>query len=165
MALNWQNKRTIDYTVPTLFAMLGGYVAFKKKGSWQLVLVVAIMSFIFLYFLTTQVTKRAYAAGPRDIPAGSGQDVSAFDPTALINGIHEDITCYLCIRNRGLYDQLNALTDGQLIKAWNYWKNTFYNEDQETLPQAIANESAFMDSNFGQQQATLAARFQKLNLS
>lgn len=168
MALTHSTKRTLDYTIPTVGTGIMAWVLIKQKYRWEVLIIGIILTFILLYVVVTQVTKKMYTSGPIEIPTGNGQVDPAvtenYDPTALIQGIYNDTTCYFCLRNRDLYDQLIALTDGQFVKAYNYWNSNYFSQTHATLPQQIAAQSNFWDSLFGQQQQSLAARFAKLGL-
>lgn len=164
MSLSLAAKKNINTIVPLLSAAVVAYLLFfRLNKNWKMTLIFAALAWLVVYIITSKITKTVFNNGPAPVPTGGG--CNDYDPTALIDGIHEDITCFWCVRNRNLYDSLLKLADCQLITAYNYWTEKYYSDINMSLPVAIDNESSFFDSDFGQQQKSLQGRFSTLNLS
>jgi hypothetical protein len=162
MAFSPSTKKAVDIMVPSLAAGAVVWVVFKRTKDWRYLAAAAALTFLLAYLITSQLTKVAYVNGPAPVPTGGGCD--GYDPTALVDGIYNDTTCTLCLRDRNLYDQLLGLADCQLLKAANYWNGKYYADTGKSLPVMIAAQSSFFDSDFGQQQKGLKAKFATLNL-
>lgn len=160
--LTQTTKKQIDFLLPVLLAAIVAFITFKKQKDIKFVVSAGIITLVLGYIITSQITKGLYLKGPAQLPTGPGAE--NYDPKALIDSIHQDIYCKFCIRNRDLYNQLIARTDAELIKCYNYWNAQYFADDKETLTGAIAGESGFFDSNFGEQQKAMALKFSRLNL-
>lgn len=164
MALSKNAKSTINLVVPT---SIGGITFFllMKKG-YQVAIITAIVVVILSWIITAKITKAAYNNSPAPVPTGGGCD--GYDPTGLIDAIHEDQTCTFCTRDRSLYDKLLALADCQLIKAYNLWNDKYYTDTNYTLPGIIAKSGDSITTKFdliySPQVERLADRFKTLNL-
>jgi len=154
-------KNTIDLSVPAILAGAVAYMLLKAGKGWQFVLIASGIAFLVAYIVTSQVTKAAYLAGPAAKPGGNAN----YDPKELIDGIYTDCTCTFCFRQKTLYTTLLGLTDAQLISAYNYWNANYYSQaNNQSLPVIIAAQSNTIDSQFEQDQTSLANRFATLGL-
>lgn len=165
MGLTKTTKNAIDFTAPTVGAGILCVVMFRYKVNWKIILGAAAIAWLLLYLVTTQLTRVAALQGPAPVPTGGGCD--DYDPKALMDSIHEDLTCTLCFRKENLYTDLLALADCQLIKCYNYWNANFYPEDKQSLPKAIAAPGTWtsLSGTFTNQlQPQCADRFKTLSL-
>ena len=155
-------KKTVDIIAPTLVA--GGvlWYLFGKYKDWRVLVAGAVVAWVIVYIIVSQITKVAQVNSPAPVPTGGGCD--DYDPKSLTDALHEDITCSLCFRDKSLYTTLLGLADCQLRKVYNYWNANYYSDVKESLPVAIAKESSAFDSQFGYQQAAIKAKFATLNL-
>ena len=155
-------KKTVDIVAPTLVS--GGVVwyLFGKYKDWRILVAGAVVAWVIVYIIVSQITKVAQVNGPAPVPTGGGCD--DYDPKALTDAIYKDVSCNFCLRDKQLYTTLLGLADCQLRKVYNYWNATYYNENNQSLPVAIADESSWLDSQFGFQQDAIKAKFQTLNL-
>ncbi len=82
----------------------------------------------------------------------------------LVDEIYNDITCVFCIRKVDLYTTLLTMNDSQFIRAALYWNLMYQPKTNETLPVAIAGESASINAEFFNVKKQLANRFKTLSL-
>lgn len=158
-----QQKKLIDATAPLLLAIGLLYYLYSQKKPWQWLAIGGIAAYLVAYAVVTQITKTVVSNSPADIQVGAGCD--NYDPTALMNGIYNDISCFFCFRDRTLYDTLLGLQDCQFRAAYNYWNDNFYGKaGNQSLPIAIQSQGNALDALFGQQQANLKIRFDQLGL-
>ncbi len=161
MQLSKQNKRTIDTLTPVVVAAGVGFVSFRKSKDWRFVVATIIIAWLIAYILTSQVTRFFYLKGPAELPTGAGAET--YDALPLTTRLKDEIYSW-GFRDDAPYQELLSLNDAQFIKVYNAWNANFYSKDSETLPVAIAGENSGMFTTFKSLQASLAARFTKLNL-
>lgn len=82
----------------------------------------------------------------------------------LVDEIYKDITCIFCTRKVDLYTTLLTLNDAQFIRAALYWNLLYQPKTRQTLPVAIADESASFNADFSTAKTQLANRFKTLIL-
>lgn len=162
MALKKSDKQLIDLVAPTGLTAVAGYMAFKRSNDWRFITAVIVITFILVYIITSQVTKRFYLAGPAEVPTGAGAE--NYNALPLTQKLYDDIYAVFSFRQEAPYRELLALSDAQFIAVYNMWNRTYYEKDQETLPKAIAGENSGLFTEFKGLQSSLARRFQTLNL-
>ncbi len=157
-------KKTIDLTAPTLVAALVGWYLLKRIKDWRILAGIVGGVWVLTYFITRSITKAARDKGPAPVPTGGGCE--AYDPKGLVDSLYSDINEVFGLRNNSLYATLAGLSDCQLIKAYNYWNETYYPEVQQTLPIAIADEVAnsVWNPEFKGQREAVLNKFKTLNL-
>lgn len=164
-----QQKKNIDVLAPMLLAGGMGLLYFSKtkNKSWQLLIAVMLVCFAIGYVLTTKITRGIYEkAPPTQLPNDVGlQQCASFNPAPLVDAIHTNAYGWFNFRDLDSYTALAALSNCELGVAYKYWWNKYHAEKGESLAQAIAAESGFLEQKFSTVQNLLAARFSSLNLA
>lgn len=157
-----QLQKNINTLIPVLIT---GYAAYKLNTTYKRkpeeTIILSAFVLIIAAVLTSRITKAIAIQQATQINPTVQPD-PVYNAAPLIDAIKEDIYCTFCWRDKDLYRQLAALTDAQLVSAWQYWSEQYYSLDSETLFEAIKGETLgwALDSTWN----TLQARFRKLNL-
>lgn len=173
MAMTRQTKKNVDALLPTLGCIAITYYYWKKTGGKDMrtLLGVLVISWLLIYVLTSQITKRIYEHIPQDeVPSDLGTPGSStanYDPRPVTDELYEDIySSWYVKRNKSIYERLLALGNGPFVMVSNDWKARYYTMDHETLRQAIGNEEhgQYWDAAFNSLVSSIEARFAALKI-
>lgn len=144
--MNKDLQRSINLFVPLLLAAGAGYMAYRKKVSWQMLLVIFGVTWLVLWLLTRQAVKliatseNKQAKIPVDTSTG-GVLPDNFNATGWVERIKKDIYgLNIFGHDTELWRSLVNLNDSQSIAIGNRWNDLYFSEYNEGLPAAIDDE-------------------------
>lgn len=127
----------------------------------------AILLIALILYLVYRAGKK-YVPGPVILPPDTQPGgITTFNPGTYTDAIHTDITCYFCVHSSTPYADANALSNSQIVAIYNDWNKRYFEEDKETIVQAIKKERDTFGLNFAWQYSagTLITRFESLGLN
>jgi hypothetical protein len=154
-------KTQINTYVPITFALVIGYYLYTKKNKPEQIGVAMVFTALVSWVIVGSITKQVMLNEAAN-NIGNVGSISNYDPTDLINKLHEDIYCIICIRDMKLYDELLGLADQNLITL----AKEYYKKYGVGIGQDIADEIStigFLDP-FDGVKIMCAKRFKTLNI-
>lgn len=136
-------KNTLDTFAPIAAAGFMGYQVYKKEpDNYQKLAIYIIGAYLIVKFIMPKVTTELVQleVKPKEVPPSAGAAPITEKVKNLCRRVYEDISCTFCTRETELYDEIALLTDGDLIAMNNYWLQSYYSYDKETLVEAIDRE-------------------------
>jgi hypothetical protein len=139
--ISGEAKKAIHTGVPVIAGSVAGYLAFKKKASWQVLLIVVAAVIILSWVLTRQVTGLINTAldKPKNIDisqAVGGVIPDFFDARGYAKRLRDDLYGF-GFRDGVLYRDLAGMNLSQVAAIDKAWNNEFYVEHKEGLSAAI----------------------------
>jgi hypothetical protein len=132
---------------------------------------IAFIVLILVFFFIGKAFGKSMPPKPVELPpdgSGGGEGGAQLTEAAiqkLTDQLKDDIYSF-GTRNSEPYIALLALSNTDFVRVYNDWNARYYNEDKETLKQAIAGEYFSVTSfTFANVKETLMNRFQSLGLS
>lgn len=135
------------------------------KYKWWIIAAVILLIIILIYvYYQGKKYRPSTVILPPDVQPGGA---TTFDPSTYTNAIHTDVTCYFCMHDSTPYADANALSNSQLVAIYNDWNKRYYEEDSETIVQAIKGERDTFGLNYAWQYiaGTLISRYESLGLN
>lgn len=141
-------KKVVKTYVPLGVAGTAAYVAFDKKASWQVILIVAAIAGVFSYILTHSTINIIEANKVKPKTKTIDQNITGFIPPSFSPGhwverIKKDVYApwyFIQFRDTNLYRELSAMNDSQLLAISNAWLQKYYSEYNEQVYEAIDAE-------------------------
>lgn len=137
-----------------------------SKYKWWIIggAILLIALILFLVYRAGKKYRPETVILPPDTQPGGA---TTFDASSYTDAIHTDVTCYACLHSSAPYADANALSNSQIVAIYNDWNKRYYQEDNETIVQAIKGERDTFGLNFAWQYnaGTLVSRFQSLGLN
>jgi hypothetical protein len=156
MAFTSDTKKSVDLIVPSVGAIAAGvfFVYKEKDRDTKFLVLMGAIVFVLLYVVTTQITKAILKAQGKPPPVALTGDSSSginsttgeqtgFDANGWCDRVHSDV--YVGFfdmkqRDEALYEKMALFGNDDLIATWNAWRNKYYDEEGETMTEAIAAE-------------------------
>jgi hypothetical protein len=167
-----QGKKNLDVLLPLLLTVAVGWFYFRRyPKNWQGLLAVCGATFLASWVAVSRITRSILDAAPGRVKLPSDVSLDScngWDAAALTRLIKEDTYApwyTVHFRNLDAYQQLLALDNCRFVKVYNYWNSHFYQDNKESIRQAINSESTWLDSGFSNLVDSLNKRFASLNLN
>lgn len=113
-------------------------------------------------------SKPQYTPIPTDTSNSTGTNTAlpnGWTPEAITNAIHQDVNEWWGVRNMDAWNELAVSSNAQLAMIANEWLDLYYNEDQQTLKQAIQGEMiSFFDTSFRDVRDVIVNRLTSIGL-
>lgn len=155
-------KKNINILLPLISAALYMWKFDKDFSNYKKSVPVAIGIFIVVLIITNQVTsyiiKEENKPDNGTIPANADN----FDEGTFCSKLYEDITCYVCWRDKGLYKEFAGLPDAFVIAINKYWNDNYFGKVGESLRVAINGE--VLGWELASTLKTINNRFDNLNI-
>jgi len=140
-----QAQKAVNTLVPISAASIAGYIAYRQKADWKMLLIIMIAVYILALVITKQTTKLISGITDKppaiDIPQAVGGAIPAsFDANGWARQIRDDVYTVFALRNHELYASLAAMNESQLVAIYNAWNRLYFYEHKESLVQAMQAE-------------------------
>jgi len=89
---------------------------------------------------------------------------SNWNPGTITDALHADLYSVFALRNYQIYDDTAALSNSQLVAVHNDWNKRYFNEEKETLRQAIDAEVTAFDTGLRARMNIVKDRLKTLGL-
>lgn len=132
--------------------------------------IIAGLALILIFFFIGKSFGRSIPPAmvplPNDPGSGTGATGSLSDANIrlITDALHEDINSWFT-RDSAPYIDLMALSDTDFVRVYNDWNSRYFNDNKETLKQAIEGEWLSATSfTFYNLKPQLMQRFERLGL-
>ena len=104
---------------------------------------------------------------PKDLTGDTGSSSAGdFQPEPFTNAIYSDVNEVWGVRDIEAYNNLAARSNDELILIYADWLDRYFDDEQQTLTQAIEGESvSVFDWDFGAIKDIIVERLHALNLN
>lgn len=135
-------SKSMKIYLPVVVAGGAGYVAWQKKASWQVLLIVMGAAWLLSWLLakTTLNLVADTQDKPKQVDIPAGALPASFNGKVWADRLYNDISCFICTRDKDLYRDMVNMTDYELLDIANHWNRHHYTKDKETMALAMRRE-------------------------